>query len=310
MKPLSPTRHGGALLLVLLFMFVIDALVLGTLHLAMLERRLAENVTAALRLQLAARSAAGTALTPWQPRFDSLAAGSSGIPAAAGHSADGLHLLTHVEALAGGILMVRAEARETPPRYGAAHAATLWRPPALPADHQAAAATLSANVVRLESSATVIASAVDSCSAGAAVRATTLPVVGSATVQGAVDLLPAELSLTRFLPAMLARSTAAAAPRLLALNGDSTITQGFDGLIIASGTLVIAGDAVVRGLALAGEDLIVEAGAAIVGAAHAGGTAHVAGSLHLDVCRVNAELEATGLARPLPLPQRHLLPGF
>jgi hypothetical protein len=310
MMHISPRRHGGALLLVLLFMFIIDTLVLGTLHLAMLERRLAENATAALRLQLAARSAAATALTPWHARLDSLAADPPGIISVTAHSADGLHLATHIEALAGGILMVRAEAREMPPRYGASHAATLWLPPALPAHRDAAAAALSANVVQLENDGIVSAMAADSCAAGAAIRAAVPPVAGSGTVQGAVDLLPAEASLTRYLPALLARAAAVAVPRLLALHGDSTITHDFDGVVIASRTLVIANEAVIRGLVIAGEALFVEAGASIIGSAHVGGTAHVAGSLHLDSCRVMAALEATGLARTLPLPQRHVLPGF
>jgi hypothetical protein len=310
MMHMSPRRHGGALLLVLLFMFVIDALVLGTLHLAMLERRLAENATAALRLQLAARSAAATALTPWHARLDSLAADPSGIISVTAHSADGLHLATHIEALAGGILMVRAEAREMPPRHGAARAATLWLPPALPAHHDAAAAALSATGVLVEYGGMVSAMAADSCTAGAAVRAAVLPVAGSGTVQGAADLLPAEASLTRHLPALFSRAAAVTAPRLLALHGDATITGNFAGVLIASGTLVIGSDVVIQGLVIAGESLVVEAGAIIVGAAHVGGTARVAGSLRLDSCGVTAELDATGLARPLPLPHRHVLPGF
>jgi hypothetical protein len=309
MMRISAQRHGGALLLVLLFMFVIDALVLGTLHLAMLERRLAENATAALRLQLAARSAAATTLTPWHARFDSLTVNPVGIISATGHFADGVHVTTHVEALAGGIVMVRAEARELPPRYGAAHAATLWLPPPLPTNHDAAAAALSAYAVQLENGGTVSAMAVDSCTSGAAIRAAVLPVGGSGTVQGAVDLLPAG-TLTRLLPALLTRAAAVDASRLLTLHGDSTIIDDFDGVVVARGTLVIAGDALIRGLVITGEMLIVEAGAAIIGSAHAGGTAHVAGSLHLDSCRVMSELEATGLARPLPLPQRPVLPGF
>jgi hypothetical protein len=310
MMHVSPQRDGGALLLVLLFVFVIDALVLGTLHLAMLERRLAENATAALRLQLAARSATATALAPWQPRFDSLAADPLGIISVTGHSADSLHVTTHVEALAGGLLMVRAEARELPPRYGASRAAALWLPPALPADFEVAAAALSADAVILASGGTVSAMAEDSCSTGAAIRAAALPIGGSGTVQGAVDLLSAEASILRLLPALLTRATAVNAPRLLTLHGDSTITQDFGGVLIASGRLVIASGAVVRGLVFTGEALIVESGASIIGSAHTGGTADVAGSLHLDSCRVIAELEAAGLARPLPLPQRHVLPGF
>jgi hypothetical protein len=309
MMHLSAQRHGGALLLVLLFMFVVDALVLGTLHLAMLERRLAENATAALRLQLAARSAAATALTPWRARFDSLTVDPPGIISATGQSADGMDVTTHVEALAGGIVMVRAEAREMPPRYGASHATTLWLPPALPTDHGAAAAVLSANAVQLENGGIVSAMAVDSCTVGAAIFAAVLPVGGSGTVRGAVDLLPAE-TLTRLLPALLTRAAAVDASRLLALNGDSTITNDFDGVVVARGTLVIASEAVVRGLVIVGESLLVEAGAVIVGAAHAGGTARVAGSLHLDSCRVMSELEATGLTRPLPLPQRPVIAGF
>jgi hypothetical protein len=310
MMRISAQRHGGALLLVLLFMFVIDALVLGTLHLAMLERRLAENATAALRLQLAARSAAATALTPWQTRFDSLAADPPATVSATAHSADGLHLTTHVEALAGGIVMVRAEAREMPPRYGAAQAATLWLPPALPADLDAAAAALSANAVQLENGGIVSAMFLDSCTSGAAIRAAVLPVGGSGTLQGAVELLPAETLLTRYMSPLLSRAAAAGAPRLLTLHGDSTITSDFDGIVIASGTLVIAGESIIRGLVITGGTLFVEAGTTIIGSAHVGGTAHVAGSLHLDSCRVTDELEVAGLARPLPLPQRHILPGF
>jgi hypothetical protein len=310
MMYISTQRHGGALLLVLLFMFIVDALVLGTLHLAMLERRLAENATAALRLQLAARSAAATALSPWQASFDSLTIDPAGIISATGHSADGLHLATHIEALAGGILMVRVEAREMPPRYGAYHAATLWLPPALPAGHDPATAALSATDVQLENGGLVSATAVDSCTAGAAIRAAVLPIGGSGTVQGAVELLPAETSLTRFLPALLARATAVASPGLLVVHGDTSTSQDFDGVLMATGSLVIAGDAVIRGLVIAGESLTVEAGAAIIGAAHVGGTARVAGSLHLDACRVISELEAIGVTRPLPFPQRPALPGF
>jgi hypothetical protein len=186
----------------------------------------------------------------------------------------------------------------------------LWLPPPLPAHHDAAAAALSANAVQLDNGGIVGAMAVDSCTTGAAISAAVLPERGSGTIQGAVDLLPAEALLTRYLSTLLARATAIAAPRLLTVHGDSTITHDFDGVIIATGTLVIAGDALIRGLVITGEMLIVEAGAAIIGAAHVTGTARVAGSLHLDSCRVSSELDVTSLTRPLPFPQRPALPGF
>jgi hypothetical protein len=128
---LQHDRAGGALALVIVVMLVLDCVVLGTIHLAMLERTLAGNATLALRARLAAEGAAATALAPWQSRFDSLAVGSTAtLPRAT--TPDDISVSVTVDRVAANLLLVRAVASLSEPLIGHATASALFRPPVLP----------------------------------------------------------------------------------------------------------------------------------------------------------------------------------
>jgi hypothetical protein len=125
-------RDGGSLMLVIIVMLVLDCVILGTLHLAMLEHRLAANTQQALHLRLAAEAAAATALDPWLPRFDSLPAGAPLLLPVLAYPG-GVHVTASVESLGPVLVMVRAVATPDAPRYGTASAARLFDRPLLPA---------------------------------------------------------------------------------------------------------------------------------------------------------------------------------
>jgi hypothetical protein len=139
----SVRRDGSSLALVVVVMLVLDCVILGTLHLAMLERGLAANATQVLRLRFAAEGAAATALTPWQSRFDSLQHGVAlEFPV---QGPDGGVLLTAaVERIGDALLHVRATATLPPPAGGRATAAALFLPPVLPDGMQTPEAVLRA----------------------------------------------------------------------------------------------------------------------------------------------------------------------
>src|SRR5687768_6101314 len=82
-------RSGAALVFALLLLVVLDCVVLGTLHIALLERRTADNAGAALRLRFAAESAVRSAMARWPAALDTITAHASPIAAAAGVTADG-----------------------------------------------------------------------------------------------------------------------------------------------------------------------------------------------------------------------------
>jgi hypothetical protein len=124
-------RSGGALALVIVVMLILDCVVLGTIHLAMLERSLAGNATLVLRTRLAAEGAAATALAPWQRRLDSLAVGATAtLPPAT--TADGISVSVTVDRLSATLLLVRAVATVTQPMTAQATASALFLPPVLP----------------------------------------------------------------------------------------------------------------------------------------------------------------------------------
>jgi Tfp pilus assembly protein PilX len=300
-------RQGGALLLTLLLMFIIDAVVLTTMYFAIMERRLSRNADAALRLRLAAQSAASTALSPWPSELDALVPGAAPVRVADGITHDGVGYEAHVEALAGALVLVCAEARTPAPVHGRAAAATLWLRPALPHDYDVAPAALSALTVVLQDAATLSAGG-EPCGGAAALRVTVEPATGSATVEGDIHVLDGAADIISFLPALLARA-AAGAP-VLGSAEDLTITGDTAGVIVAAGNITLAAGTAVRGLLIAGGDLVIEDGATLTGAAHAGGAARVAGAVVLDVCRAIDAAVAAALARPLPLPRRPAVPGF
>ncbi|MEX1183646.1 MAG: hypothetical protein WEF86_10465 [Gemmatimonadota bacterium] len=140
--PQLKTRRGAVLLVALLILMMVSCLVVGTLHLAILERRLAGNVDTALRLRLAAENAARLSLQAWTPGLDSMSRGIPPMLLLNGTTTDRIEYATTAER-AGTAFLIRAEARRPPPSPARAAAALLVLPPPLPPGVPVAAAALS-----------------------------------------------------------------------------------------------------------------------------------------------------------------------
>jgi hypothetical protein len=308
---LSPHRRGSALLIAVLFLLIIDGVVLGTLHLAMLERRLATSIEVALRLRLAAEAAAAATLARWHAGIDSLLPGDPPLLLEGSPTPDGMATQTQVEALEGGPFLVRAVAREPGPRHGVAAAALLVLPPPLPLAAGAAAAALSAYELLPGSG---IVRATDDCpldSMPVALRLADLASLGRAsamTVSGPILQLDTARSLIRYLPRIIA--SPAADSLVLRVTGDVDSGESLDGVIVVSGSLKLEAGADVRGLLIVAGDLTIEDGAQVVGAVHVAGAATVHGAVMLDGCAVTAAVRNAGLEQPLPLRHRPVVPAF
>jgi hypothetical protein len=127
----SRCREGSSLILTLVVLIVLDCVILGTLHMAVLEHRVSVNAGDALRLRLAARSAASTALLPWPVALDSVVPGTP-LMLGAALTPDGVAVRTTAELLAGTLVFVRSEAWLPATGDGRAVAALLAVPPVLP----------------------------------------------------------------------------------------------------------------------------------------------------------------------------------
>lgn len=299
-------RPGAALILACLFLFVVDAIVLATLYMAVMERRLAANASAALRLRLAAESAAATAVLPWTAQLDSVAAGER--PRLDRMEAAGDLLVQASTEASAGLLVVRAVAAEPPPGAGRAAAMTLWLPPPLPAGTDLAPAAVSAGSAHLDGGARVEAVPGDSCTDGFALHLATA-YTGDGSATGGVAPLAEDASVARLVPRLLAWAEANARPGFVAAAGDLHLNGMADGVVVAGGTVTLDAGSAFSGILIAGA-VVIHEDAAVRGAIHVTGHAHVAGSVLLDACTVRSMAARHRLSRAMPFPARPSLPAF
>jgi hypothetical protein len=305
-------RRGAALVIALVVLVIIECVIIGTIHVAMMERRVAHNALLAARLRLTAGSAAREAAVRWSPVLDSMAPGDR-FPVHADSTGPIVTSVT-VERLNRGLLLVRATAEQRPPGHGRTAAAVIVVPPALSAGVDPAAAAVSATTVVAADGAAITAEGGE-CGGDVAVRVGggTLDVAPAAMVIGEVEPIQVDLMLTSYMTrlALAAAAAAAAGPEhVLFTDGDAPIDEAFTGLVIAGGDVIVSGGGRVRGLVVAGGDVVIEQGATVEGAVHAVGRADLRGAVRLDACAVRDMLTATGMDRPRPFPGRSWIPAF
>jgi hypothetical protein len=309
-----PGRHGSALAGAIVLLLVIECVVLGTVHLALTETRLASSTQLLLRLRLAAESAARQEAAYWRPDLDSLTVGARAADRMA-WTGDVVTTRTSVERLSPALFLVRGSARIAPPRHGESGAALLMLAPALPVAAEPAVAAVTAATARIADTGAVHAET-SPCGGGAGVAVALtggadLDADEGATVRGDVVALPAEASLLSAFDRISTVAFASAAAHAAGLRhhaGDVTLSEDYEGVLVVTGDLTL--EATLRGLALAGGTLTVAASGALVGAAHAAGHADVAGSLILDDCLVRDAVATARMRHARPLPRRPSIPAF
>lgn len=318
-----PTRHrfrlrsrrGAALVVAIVVLVVIDCIVVGTVHLAILERRLADNGALALRLRLAAESAARLAAADWSAAIDSIMQGDAPTITSMMRTADGFDTHSTVERLNDGLFLVRATARQPAPGPGRANAAILVVPPAFRHDTDPAAAALTAATALIGAAGTVDTGHAECGDADAmAVRLTGArapDVHDDASLNGAAVYMVPDESLVRDLPRVAAAIAAAAPHDLMTfVDGDVLIDEDMAGVLVATGGITIAAATTFRGLLIGGGSLTIDPTAALHGAAHVAADAAIHGLVRLDTCAIDDVVRATALHRPRPLPERPWIPAF
>lgn len=308
-------RQGAVLVLTLLIVIVLECVVLGTIHLAVLERHLADNAGAALRLRLAAEGGARAGLYLWPPAADSLDPHAPPLRVLDETTADGDRVTAAVQRIAVHDYIIRAEARGAGNRHGLAAAALLVRRPALPRGFDIAAAAISTpGALHAAGSAHITANTGVGCDfTGAALLLTApdrLTRDAGAVVDGSIDLLDTASSLSSRLDVLFDGVLPPATPVLSILTGDARITGAFTGVILVDGHLTLAPDADIRGLVLVRGTLLVEPGASVRGAVHTSGDTDMAGSATFDACAARDAAAAAALDRPSAHPQRAWLPAY
>lgn len=314
--PLRRRRPGTALLLTLLAVLVLDCVILGTLHLAILEDRLARNAGAALRLRLAAEGAARMAAAHWSEAAESLEPGGEPLLLLSGTAPDGdLHDVSLIR-VNGGVFLLEATARQPAPGFGRRHASLLLKAPALPPSVRAVVAALATpGPVRIGAGASIGALVVPGCEE---TGTTALLVAGfddvepwpHAGVEGEIALLEPVTDVTAHHERMAGALQDPPHPSATVVSGDLLLEHDAAGVLVVGGDLVIAAGVRFTGFILVGGVLTVEEGAVLDGAAHAAGGAEIGGTLRLDVCAANDALADVGSRRPRVLSARAWIPAF
>jgi hypothetical protein len=300
-------RRGAALLLVLLLLLLLDCIVLSSLHLAVLERRLALNVDTQFRLRIRAESAVRAAAGGWDVATDTLTRGAAPRVLLREVSHDSIEVTALIQRIADAAFLLRGEARLRPPRAGHAAAALMLLPPALPPHIEPAGAALSAGAqVRIGVDGTIT-------SPGVAVRIhdpVDLAPFSPSQVNGSIELLAENTDVIAHFDriAALFDPPAGAASRYHA--EALVLAEDFAGTLLVNGDLRVAAGTLVTGLVLARGGLVVEAGARIIGAAHAGMHASLDGSLLADDDAVLAALADAALRDARPFRGRAWIPAF
>jgi hypothetical protein len=336
---LRPER-GGALVMAIIVLVIVECIVAGTLHIAMVERRVAVNTDVALRLRLAAGTAAHAAVAAWPAALDSLAAGDT-FTAPVSSPAEGVGVTARIERLPGSLFLVRATATLPPPHPGRGRATLLVLPPALRRDADLVGAALTAGSAEIDATATVDAAEQECATASApAVRITgaTDPVLWpAAAVGGSVVADPATGSPAHDMPRVVSAVAASvdgawratpeepdsgagsvadpvpltgAGGRLHFAAGDLRLQTRVAGVLVVAGNVVLEPGAGISGLLLAGAGLVLHEGASLTGAAHVAGNAVVRGAVRFDACQALEAARAAGLYRPHPYPGRAAPPPF
>lgn len=308
-------RRGAALVVAIVLLVVIDCIVIGTVHLAILERRVADNGALALRLRLAAESGVRLAAAQWPPAFDSILPGDAPLAAAVIRTVDGLETYGTVERLGGELYLVRATAQRPAPHAGRAAAAMLVLPPAVRHGLDPAAAALTAATVHVGATG-VIDTGDQECGNGEAAAVLLLggvaPVVhDGASLNGSVEYIGEDRSLARDMPriaAALAGTDGRNGTTFVA--GDVHVTETMNGVLAATGDITITAHASFHGLLISGGSLTIEESGSLRGAAHAYHDAAIHGFIQLDACSVRDAAWAAELHRSRPLPSRPWIPSF
>lgn len=312
--PMRP-RSGAALIVALLVMLVLDCIVLGTMHLAMLERRLATNAVDVLRLRLAAEGTVRESLGHWSAAVDTLSPDDAPIRFFTTVTRDGLPVNVDAFGTAADAWLLRAESRLLRPygngdyaSAGRAAAALLVRPPALaPALKPATAAITAAGPLRVRSGAAVTALG-GPCDAGPthALRvasASSVELDAGAVIEGSVTSLSPDTDVPGHRDRLFARADSV-------YDTDLRLDRDFAGALLVQGTLSIAADVSVTGFVVVGGDLIVEAGASITGAVHVAGSTILEGAVVHDSCTADAAIDNAHLRTPRAFTERAWLPAF
>jgi len=292
-------RDGMALIAAIVIMIVLDCVVIGTLHFAVMEQKLARNAGDVLRLRLAAESAARAALWRWPMRADSLAPGASmpldGVPAA-----EQITTSAVIQRVSDSLWLIRARASLNAPGQGSATAVLVLRAPVLRPDLRAVDGAIYAHGLIVHETADVLEGA---CSTGRP----------SAFVAGAPDSSDA-----RFRRISVAASTveidrapSLPADSLITVRAGSTVLEGETrGVILVRGDLMLPAGAHVSGLLIVIGSLVIAEGARVDGVIHASGDVTLGGTLSFDPCLVRHLLNLTGTGRPRPPAGRMTLPPF
>jgi hypothetical protein len=304
-------RDGAALVLALLVLLVLEAVVLGTLYLTVQERRIAHNGVTALRLRLAAESAARAAAATLPAALDSLVAGAiSRETIATGDG--GLVLRTVYQRVDTVLVLAFAEAAEPPPRAGRARAALLVEPPLLPLQRIPDAALTAGAAVRLRDRASLAATSEPACEhdterSADALRLPALHLLqrdAGALVDGTTAMIP----LTSDWAALIARI--AATLRSARVDTSYHDTTDASGVIAVDGDLTLPANAAVRGVLLVSGSLLIEPGAVVDGIVLATGPIDVHGTIRFSSCAARAAIRAAGLHRPRTYSMRTSIAAF
>jgi hypothetical protein len=274
-------RDGGSLAATVIVLLVLDCVILGTLHLAMLERAMAGSAIDTLRLRLAGDEGLAVVIAGWDARLDSLP--PAGVaPIATVPGTDGVAVRVTAERRAPLVVLLRATASLPAPRFGRATAALLVVPPLLPPEFSAGGAPVhAADGVELGPDGLVTGPGGEISAAADAIQRMTAA-AGLLHGRQGVVIQP----------------------------GGSPVDTSCTGVVFSAGDVTIQAGTVVTGLLISAGDVRIEPGAAVVGAVLAGGHVHVAGAVHFDALTVSAAIAAARLAEPVPLPGRGRLPAF
>jgi hypothetical protein len=276
---LRPSQ-GGSLVATVIVLLVLDCVILGTLHLAMLERAMAGSAIDTLRLRLAADEGLAVVIAGWDARLDSLPpAGVSPISTVPG--TDGVAVTVTAERRAPLVVLLRATASLPAPRFGRATAALLVVPPLLPPGFSGDAPIYAAGGVEFGPEGVVTGAGGEISAAADAIQ----------RITAAAGLLHGREGI------------------VIQPSG-SPVDMSCTAVVFSAGNVTIQAGAVMTGLLIATGDVRIEPGAAVMGAVLAGGHVHVAGVVHFDALTVTEAIATARLAEPVPLPGRGRLPAF
>lgn len=285
------SRPAAALPTAIVVLLALNCVVVGTFHIALLERRVAANAATALRLRLAAGSDAAAHAALTNAAWDTLPIGrhlSLGIRT----TTDGDRVAVTLRRLAVTLFLLRAEASLPTPLTGTAARSILLRPPAIPAHIDPAAAGVSSRSLRVPGGGAVVAAEPPSCRTDAL------------TVQP-----PDSSLLATHIRRIHDLASLNPGHSIRIIDGDFTLAGSMSGILIATGNVDVVPGSNVRGVVIAGGTLHIEQGARVTGAAHAA-DAIVAGVIEHDACAARSAIRAARLDLPTPAGARAWLPSF